>query len=284
MRVVGRVKRYHVIHFDMEEDRQQILNEGPWAMQGSLLTMFPWEPNLIGSLMGEVREIDWAPTFPMNLRFLRVRSRLPIHTPLLIGVILRKDVGDHFWIQCRYEHVFRLCRGCGRIGHLPHDCDWSREQVDATLDAQRQRVQDHFGNAFGTMIAAAFFAPEARRFCFQPGRRTTYIRALYTRQGFQNRPRRADPVEFYYDPWVPLDANGNMNPPSQVEIEDTETQGNSDQLPEHVLETQPEFEFQEGDQVAIPTAQEMLNPEDPINQDPEWQRIVEQYCPTSTPV
>ncbi|KAF7826777.1 uncharacterized protein G2W53_017941 [Senna tora] len=77
--------------------------------------------------------------------------------------------------------------------------------------------------------------------------RTTYIRALYTRHGFQYRPRRADPVDFYFDPWVPLDAHGNMNPPTQVEIEDTDSQENSDQLPEHVLETQPEFDFKEGD-------------------------------------
>ncbi|KAF7831987.1 reverse transcriptase [Senna tora] len=46
-RVVGRVRRYYVIHFEVDEDRQQILNEGPWAMQGGLLTMFPWELNLV---------------------------------------------------------------------------------------------------------------------------------------------------------------------------------------------------------------------------------------------
>ncbi|KAF7823907.1 uncharacterized protein G2W53_022051 [Senna tora] len=140
-RVVGRVKRYYVIHFEVHEDRQQILNEGPWAMQGEK----------IGSLMGEVGEIDWAPTFPRNIRF-------------------------------------------------AEDCDRSREHVDMSLDAQRQWVQDHYGNAYGTMINQAYFVPKARIF----------------------RPHRADPVDFYFEPWVPMDTHGNMDPPTQVEIDDTE--------------------------------------------------------------
>ncbi|KAF7812998.1 Pyruvate carboxyltransferase [Senna tora] len=119
-----------------------------------------------GSLMGEVREIDWAPTFPRNLQFLRVRIQMPIHTPLLMGVILRTDMGDHRWIQCRYEHVFRICRGCGRLGHLPQDCDRSREQFDSTLEANRQWIQEQQGNEFGIMIDQAYFVPEASRFHF----------------------------------------------------------------------------------------------------------------------
>ncbi|KAF7826736.1 Endonuclease/exonuclease/phosphatase [Senna tora] len=192
VRVVGRVKRYYVIHFDMEEDRQHILNEGPWAMQGGLLTMFPWEPNLVLSNLLVTEVAVWVQLWNLPLEY---------QTPLMAE----------------------------KIG---------------SLMGERQWVQDHFENAYGTMIDQAYFVPEARRFCFQPGRRTTYIRALYTRHGFQYRPRRADPVDFYFDPWVPLDAHGNMNPPTQ----------------------------------------EMLNLEDPISQDPEWQRLVEQYCPPSTPV
>ncbi|KAF7839243.1 Zinc knuckle CX2CX4HX4C [Senna tora] len=238
----------------------------------------------IGSLMGEVREIDWAPTLPRNLRFLRVRIRIPTHTPLLMGVILRADSGDHFWIQCKYERLFRLCRGCGRIGHLPQDCDRSREQGDLSLDAQRQWIQGQYGNAYGTMIDQAYFVPEARRFRFQPSRRTTYIRALYTRNGYQYRPRRADPVDFYFDPWVPLDANGTMDPPTQVEVQDTEEQDTTASLPDQILDTQPEFQHHQGDQVDIPLAQEILNKTDPASLDPEWKRIVERFCPYSTPL
>ncbi|KAF7841338.1 Endonuclease/exonuclease/phosphatase [Senna tora] len=315
VRVVGRVQRYYVIHFDIEEDRRQILNEGPWSVQGGLLSVFPWEPNLvltrllvtevpiwvqlwdlpleyqnpsmaakIGSLMGEVREIDWAPTCPRNLRFLRIRVRIPIHTPLLMGVILRTDEGEHLWIQCRYERIFRLCRGCGRIGHLPHECDRNREQVDLTLDAQRQWIQEQYGNEFGTMVEQAYFVPEARRFRFQPNRRTTYIRALYTRNGYQYRPRRADPVEFYFDPWIPIDANGNMDPPTQVDIQSTGDIEDNETLLEQALDAQPDFQFHEEDPGNLPTAQEMMNPEDPASLEPEWERLVEQYCPINPPL
>ncbi|KAF7812046.1 reverse transcriptase [Senna tora] len=175
VKVVGRVRRYYVIHFDVDEDRHQMLHEGPWAMQGGLLSMFPWEPNLVV-------------------------------TSLLV------------------------------------------------IEVARQWIQDQYGNDYGTMINQAYFAPKARRFQFQPRRRTTYIRALYTRNGYQYRPCQADPVDFYFDPWVPMEANGNMDPPTTVELEDIEEQAHTEPLSDNVLDTQLDFEPSGIDHPCNPTA------------------------------
>ncbi|KAF7807995.1 Zinc knuckle CX2CX4HX4C [Senna tora] len=181
------------------------------------------------------------------------RDSNPNPYPLLMGVILRTDVGNYFWIQCHFERIFRICKGCGRIGHLPHDCDCSREQVDVTLDAQRQWIQDQYGNAYGIMVDQAYFIPDARIFKFQPSRRTTHIIALYTRNGYHYRLHRADSVDFYFDPWVPMDAHRNMDPPAQIEVENEESQEPEESLPEQALDTQPDFKYHQHEQVEIPT-------------------------------
>ncbi|KAF7815201.1 Endonuclease/exonuclease/phosphatase [Senna tora] len=45
IKVVGGHHNRFVIHFEVMADMQQILNEGPWSVQGSLLIVFPWERN-----------------------------------------------------------------------------------------------------------------------------------------------------------------------------------------------------------------------------------------------
>ncbi|KAF7810532.1 Endonuclease/exonuclease/phosphatase [Senna tora] len=141
---------------------RQILNEGPWSVQGGLLIVFPWERNIvvrqilvnevsvwvqlwdvpleyqtplvahrIGYLLGVDHEVDWTPTFPRNLRFLR----------------------------CRFERIFHLCCACGRVGHITKECDWSDEQTNSALDDQHQWIQHRFGNEYGLMVDRAYFVP-----------------------------------------------------------------------------------------------------------------------------
>ncbi|KAF7832087.1 uncharacterized protein G2W53_014420 [Senna tora] len=274
-RVVGRVRR-------TMGDARRIANNVPMGAQlgytqlachggysvGSTMELTSRIPNpfnggKIGSLLGEVREIDWAPTFPRNIRFLRVRIRIPIHTPLLMGVILITNADNFFWIHCRFERIFKIYKGCGRIGGSGY----------------KTNMATHMGQWWTRLIV-----PEARRFRFQPSRRTTYIRALYTRNRFHYRPRRVDPVDFYFDPWVPMDVHGNIDPPTQIEVENEDSQETEDSLLVQAMETQPDFAYHQQEQAEIPTIREMLNPEDPNSLDPTWQRLVEHFCPLENPV
>ncbi|KAF7841845.1 reverse transcriptase [Senna tora] len=266
VRVVGGDHNQFVLNIAFPEDMAHILSEGPWSMQGGLLVVFPWEPNLVlgrvllteisiwvqlwdipleyqtptvanqvASLMGAVREVDWAPTIPRNLRFMRV-------------------------------------------GHICEECDWSREQVDLALDAQRQWLQHRFNVEYGLMMERAYFLPEASRFRNHPHRHTTFVRALHVREGYENRPRRSDPITFEFDPWAPLDAHGNMPPPTQHESFTEDDSLHTESIPDHVMETQPDLNSEGNPNQHQPLTVQLLDPSHPDSYDPEWVQLVERFC------
>ncbi|KAF7821111.1 Pyruvate carboxyltransferase [Senna tora] len=286
VRVIGGDHNQFVLNFEFPEDMAHILSEGPWSIQGALLVVFPWEPNLvlgrvllteisiwvhlwdipleyqtpavanqIASLVGAVREVDWALTIPRNLRFMRVRVRIPIHHPLMMGIILVTDEGEELWIQFRYERIYRLCCGCGRVGHICEECDWSREQVDLALDTHR--------------------------FCNHPHRRTTFVRALHIRDGYGYRPRRSDPVTFEFDPWAPLDAHGNMPPPSQHESFTEDDSLHTESIPNHVVDTQPDLNSEGDPNHPQPQTVKLLDPSHPDSYDPKHDQSLKwvEYAP-----
>nr|POE63788.1 hypothetical protein CFP56_26613 [Quercus suber] len=94
IRIVGRQESYYIIHFEYPTDQEYILCEGPWFVDGALLVVEQWTPNLalnqiqltffttwvqvhnlpleyhdtdlahfMGDLIGEYVSMDWQPTF-----------------------------------------------------------------------------------------------------------------------------------------------------------------------------------------------------------------------------
>lgn len=45
--MVGRDSYFYIFHFEYLEDLQHICNEGPWAVDGALLLLEKWRPNLV---------------------------------------------------------------------------------------------------------------------------------------------------------------------------------------------------------------------------------------------
>lgn len=45
--VVGRDSYFYIFHFEFLEDLMHICNEGPWAVNGALLVLERWRPNLV---------------------------------------------------------------------------------------------------------------------------------------------------------------------------------------------------------------------------------------------
>lgn len=45
--VVGRDSYFYIFHFEFLEDLNHIFNEGPWAVDGALLVVERWRPNLV---------------------------------------------------------------------------------------------------------------------------------------------------------------------------------------------------------------------------------------------
>lgn len=51
--------------------------------------------HFMGDLIGEYVSIDWQPTFPRNIRFLRLQVRIDPWLPLVAGFILKHDDGQY---------------------------------------------------------------------------------------------------------------------------------------------------------------------------------------------
>ena len=62
--------------------------------------------------------------------------------PVITGFNLRIEEGSHFWIQCRYERVHKLCNWCGLIGHTQRLCTQCMDDIERSLYRQRMRIQD----------------------------------------------------------------------------------------------------------------------------------------------
>ncbi|XP_075669721.1 uncharacterized protein LOC142639421 [Castanea sativa] len=130
------------------EDLLRMCNEGPWAVDGALLILEKWKPNLVfnklhlnfisiwvpfhdlpleyqypemakilSQIMGALEKVDKEDRFPRNIRFLRAKVRIDPWMPMFFGFKLRLDDGTRTWIQCRYERVHKLYTRCGMIGH-----------------------------------------------------------------------------------------------------------------------------------------------------------------------
>lgn len=102
--IVGRDSYFNIFHFEFMEDLHHICNEGPWAVDGALLVLEKWRPNLVisnlqinfisiwvqllglpleyqhpelakkmGQMMGIVDRVDWEDRIPRNIRFMRIK-------------------------------------------------------------------------------------------------------------------------------------------------------------------------------------------------------------------
>ena len=121
--------------------------EGPWSIDGALLVLEKWRPNLVmnkfhlnfvsiwvqlhglpleyhypelakrmGQMIGSFEKIDWDDRLPRNIRYMRIKVRLNPFMPIVSGFMHHLDNGTRTWIQCRYERVHKLCTKCRFIG------------------------------------------------------------------------------------------------------------------------------------------------------------------------
>ena len=161
-----------MIHFDNVEDLEHMCSEGPWSVDGALLVLEKWRPNLVmsklrlnfvsiwvqlhglpleyhdpelakrmGQMIGAFEKIDWEERLPRNIRFIRIKVHLNPWLPVVSGFMFRLDDGTRTWIQCWYEGVHKLCMKCSLIGHARRQCNESMDEVKHMPIHQRHRIQ-----------------------------------------------------------------------------------------------------------------------------------------------
>ncbi|TXG48431.1 hypothetical protein EZV62_027725 [Acer yangbiense] len=140
--------------FQSFDDRKRVFMGGPWSFDGALIVLEEPEGKgainsllfnsvdfwvhitnvpmiymtkdigkFLGSIIGEVREVDVGPSSDCLGKFMRVRVAVEVDKPL--RRFLRVDVlgdGEETVMPIQYERLPSFCFLCGLVGHLVHEC------------------------------------------------------------------------------------------------------------------------------------------------------------------
>ena len=67
--MVGRQWNYYIIHFEYPTDQEYILREGPWFVDGALLVLEQWTPNLALNRIQLTFFIAWVQVHNLPLEY-----------------------------------------------------------------------------------------------------------------------------------------------------------------------------------------------------------------------
>ncbi|XP_008232499.1 PREDICTED: uncharacterized protein LOC103331632 [Prunus mume] len=147
-KLVDLVNEYFVVTFEVEEDLNYVLTEGPWIIARQYLTMQKWRSGFcpstasitrmavwirvsaiqlecfdvwalkrIGNLLGKLLKIDAHTTSQNRGKFARLCVELDLTKPLEAFVQI-----NQVWYNIEYEGLPEICYNCGLYGHKRENC------------------------------------------------------------------------------------------------------------------------------------------------------------------
>lgn len=145
-------QRYSFVFYH-KLDMQKVMDGGPWTFEQNLLvyhtikenedphtvrlnTMDIWVQvyDLPQGFVSEnvLRNIEnyvgvFVKSDPANVNggwrlFSRIRVKMELDKPLKRRMKLKRDGGEWFWINFKYERISSFCFVCGLLGHQERDC------------------------------------------------------------------------------------------------------------------------------------------------------------------
>lgn len=139
---------YYIVKFELLEDREVVLRDGPWTVLNHYLAVRRWVPNFRPSVATIDRATLWVriPDFPMEFAneeglraigdFIGKTVKIDVNTKanefgnfarLCVEVDLTKSLKPFFTLlgskyMIQYEGVHLICFRCGTYGHKSEDC------------------------------------------------------------------------------------------------------------------------------------------------------------------
>lgn len=136
--------------FQSIEEKNRVLNQGPWNFKESYMILKEWDPDktldelelvsvvywvhihglplelfdddnarIIGCMLGEILEMD---RIADHVSFIQLKIRFLATTPLQPGFHYYGDDGESIWIGLKYEQLSSFCIHCGLIDHTIGAC------------------------------------------------------------------------------------------------------------------------------------------------------------------
>ncbi|XP_057746383.1 uncharacterized protein LOC130965636 [Arachis stenosperma] len=153
---------YFLIKFDLREDRELVLLEGPWMIAGNYVAVKPWCSSFrpcedtfgstlvwiritclniwyysekailnIARSLGKPIKVDLATKSAERGKYARVCIQIDLGQP-----VKRKIMVDGFEYNIEYENLHLICGKCNCFGHVTRDCgEIKKKVVRATLES-----------------------------------------------------------------------------------------------------------------------------------------------------
>ncbi|XP_045831398.1 uncharacterized protein LOC123922747 [Trifolium pratense] len=160
---------FYMVKFDGEEDKNKVINEGPWMIYDRYLTVRQWTPNFNASTAKIDKTMAWIRIPSLNLVFydesvlwaiasmvgnpikvdlqtLKVArgrfARMCVEVDLTKPVVGRVGINGE-WYQVQYEGLHIICTHCGCYGHLMKDCaPPTKQSVTDVHDSGRKNERE----------------------------------------------------------------------------------------------------------------------------------------------
>ncbi|XP_075662960.1 uncharacterized protein At4g02000-like [Castanea sativa] len=142
---------FYLIRFDLVEDLDKVIKEGPWFIGDQFLSINPWTPNFIpveatcksvalwarlpqlpieyyetsvlreiGQAIGPVLRIDAQTATESHGHYARICVQVNLDNPLIRTILI-----ESFVHAVVYEGISTLCFSCGRVGHRRVVCPYT---------------------------------------------------------------------------------------------------------------------------------------------------------------
>lgn len=134
---------FYMVKFDLPEDRDKVIGEGPWMFFNHYLAVDTWIPDFVSSTTKIEKQLVWIRFPGMNLVYyddsLLLAMASAIGRPIKVDehtlsvergwfarIYVEIDLNQHVvgvkvrgnWYKVEYEGLHVICNDCGYYGHV----------------------------------------------------------------------------------------------------------------------------------------------------------------------
>ncbi|XP_057418988.1 uncharacterized protein LOC130713217 [Lotus japonicus] len=152
---------FYMVKFDMKEDREKVINGGPWMIFDHYLAVSTWSREFVSPVARVTNTLAWVRIPGLNVvfydesyllsvarvigrpikvdmntlnadrgRFARICVEIDLSLPVVGKVCI-----EGYWYQIEYEGLHVICSKCGCYGHRSRECTAPTPVAEKAPDA-----------------------------------------------------------------------------------------------------------------------------------------------------